>query len=154
MEASGNFSLDPRLADEAIRAAGLPLCTILLRGEARFPWLVLVPRRAGAAEPWDLLPGDRTMLWSETERVGAALRAVTGAHKINLALFGNMVRQLHVHVVARTEGDPAWPGSAIGLPREPYPPSGEGGGGAPAFWSALCDALGLDDRPLSDRQSP
>ena len=148
MEASGNFSLDPALAAEALRAADLPLCAVLLRDEARFPWLVLVPRRAGASEPWDLLPGDRAALWSETERVGAALKAATGADKINIAVFGNMVPQLHVHVVARAEGDAAWPGSAVGLPRAPYP------SGVPSFWSALLAALGLADRPVSERHSP
>ena len=152
MEASGNFRLDPRLAGEALRAARLPLCTILLRDEARFPWLVLVPRRPDLAEPWDLLPGDRARFWAEAERVGAALRAATGCDKANLAAFGNIVRQLHLHVVARNEGDAAWPGSAIGLPREPYPPGG--GGGAPVFWPALLAELGLADRPVSERQSP
>ena len=148
MEASGNFSVDPRLANETLRAANLPLSTVLLRDEARFPWLLLVPRRASVAEPWDLLPGDRAMLWSETERVGAALKAVTRADKINIAVFGNMVPQLHIHVIARAENDTAWPGSAVGLPREPYP------SGVPTFWSAFLSALGLADRPLSERHSP
>ena len=159
MEANGNFSPDPALAAEALRAADLPLCTVLLRDEARYPWLVLVPRRANVAEPWDLLPGDRAAFWAEAERVGAGLKAVTGADKINLAAFGNVVRQLHLHVVARREGDPAWPGSVIGAPREPYER-----GGVPAFWPAFLDASGLadrslverplPDRPVTDRQSP
>ena len=148
MEASGNFSLDPALVAEALRAADLPLATVLLRDEARFPWLVLVPRRAGLAEPWDLLPGDRAAFWSEAERVGAALGAAAKADKINLAAFGNITRQLHLHVVARVEGDAAWPGSVIGLPRTPYE------GGVPAFWPALLGTLGVADRPLTDRQSP
>ena len=143
MEASGSFRLDPALAAEALRAADLPLATLLLRDEARFPWLVLVPRRAGLAEPWDLLPGDRAAFWSEAERVGATLARAAQADKINLAAFGNITRQLHLHVVARTEDDAAWPGSVIGLPREPY------ASGVPAFWPALLGAL-----DLKDRQSP
>lgn len=134
------FEVDARLTSEALAAGDLPLCRLLLRGEARFPWVVLVPRRPGARESFDLLPADRARLWSEAEAVGAALLAVTGAAKLNTAAFGNACPQLHVHLVARSPGDPGWPGSAIGLPREPY------SAGVPAFWGGLLDRLALSAR--------
>jgi diadenosine tetraphosphate (Ap4A) HIT family hydrolase len=144
MEATYAFTIDERLIAEALAAADLPLCRLLLRGEARFPWVVLVPRRPGVSESFDLAEGDRAALWAEADLVAAALKAATGAAKINLAAFGNMVPQLHVHVVARRTSDAAWPGSAVGLPRQPYP-SDE----PPPFWSALLSRLSL-----SARQSP
>lgn len=143
MEASKPFALDPALSAEALASVDLPLCRLLLRDEARFPWLVLVPRRAGLLESVDLLPGDRTRLWGEAERVGAALLSVTGAAKLNTAAFGNLCPQLHLHLIARAPGDAAWPGSAVGLPREAY------SAGVPSWWPALLARLSL-----SARQSP
>ena len=134
------FTVHEALAAEAMAGADLPLCCLLLRDEARFPWLVLVPRRAGMRESFDLLPGDRARLWAEAERVGEALMAVSGAAKLNTVAFGNLCPQLHVHLIARSPNDAAWPASAVGLPREPY------SAGAPAFWTALLDRLSLSAR--------
>ena len=136
------FVVAEALTAEALANADLPLCRVLLRDEARFPWVVLVPRRPGATETFDLLPGDRQRLREETEAVGAGLLAVTGAAKLNTAAFGNLCPQLHVHLIARSPGDAAWPGSAVGLPRVPY-------SAAPAFWPVLLRRLAL-----SARQSP
>ena len=136
------FAVAEALTTEALASADLPLCRVLLRDEARFPWVVLVPRRAGLREAFDLLPGDRARLARETEAVGAALLAVTGAAKLNTAAFGNLCPQLHVHLIARLPGDAAWPASAVGLPRAPY-------SAAPPFWPALLRRL---DRKA--RQSP
>lgn len=145
-----DVDLHPALAAEALRSADLPLCALLLRDEARFPWLVLVPRRPDLREPWDMLPGNRAAFWAEAERVGAALQAATNADKINLAAFGNQCPQLHLHVVARRRDDAAWPDSVIGLPREAYAAGGTDGGGAPAsppaFWPALLSRLDLTER--------
>ena len=143
MEASDGFALDDALADEALAAADMPLCRVLLRDEARFPWLVLVPRRPGLRETVDLLPGDRGRLWREAEAVGAALLAVTGGAKLNTAAFGNLCPQLHLHLIARSPGDAAWAGSAVGLPRTSY------SAGVPPWWDALLTRLSL-----SARQSP
>lgn len=141
MKAERPFRVDERLTAEAPASADLPLCRLLLRDEARFPWIVLVPRRAGVSEAFNLLPGDRARLWAEVDLAAAALKAATGADKINVAAFGNLCPQLHVHVVARRAGDAAWPGSAIGLPREGY-----ASGVVPAFWPALLARLALDAR--------
>ena len=92
----------------------LPLCVVLLMKDARFPWLILVPRRAGAVEILDLSPADQACLWAEITQCAEALRAVTAPLKLNIGALGNIVRQLHVHIVARNEGDAAWPGPVWG----------------------------------------
>jgi diadenosine tetraphosphate (Ap4A) HIT family hydrolase len=118
---SAGFELDPRLAADTRPVARLDLCEARLMDDARFAWLVLVPRRAGLVEIADLSPSERTLLWHEVDRAGAALRAVAPCDKLNLGALGNIVRQLHVHVVARREGDAAWPGPVWGSgPAEPY----------------------------------
>jgi diadenosine tetraphosphate (Ap4A) HIT family hydrolase len=108
------FLLDPCLAADTLPVARLDLCEARLMDDARFAWLVLVPQRAGLVEIADLMPSERTLLWHEVDRAGAALRAVTPCDKLNLGALGNIVRQLHVHVVARREGDAAWPGPVWG----------------------------------------
>ncbi|HET7358816.1 MAG TPA: HIT family protein [Rhodanobacteraceae bacterium] len=108
------FVLDPRLAGDTAFVADLPLSRVLLMRDARFPWLLLVPRRAAAVEVDDLSEADQALLWQEVRRAGAALRQVAPCDKLNLGALGNIVRQLHVHVVARREGDAAWPGPVWG----------------------------------------
>jgi diadenosine tetraphosphate (Ap4A) HIT family hydrolase len=108
------FALDPRLAADTRPVASLPLCDVLLMNDARYPWLILVPRRAGLVEIADLRDDEQAMLWQEVNRAAAALRAVAPCDKLNLGALGNIVRQLHVHVVARIEGDAAWPGPVWG----------------------------------------
>jgi diadenosine tetraphosphate (Ap4A) HIT family hydrolase len=108
------FALDPRLATDTRPVASLPLCDVLLMNDARYPWLILVPRRAGLVEIADLHDDEQAVLWQEVDRAAAALRAVAPCDKLNLGALGNIVRQLHVHVVARVEGDAAWPGPVWG----------------------------------------
>jgi diadenosine tetraphosphate (Ap4A) HIT family hydrolase len=111
MDADGptGFILDARLAADTAPLGDLPLSRVLLAEDARFAWLILVPRRAGASELADLVPGDRRQLTAEIDRAAAALRAAVPCDKINVAALGNMVAQLHVHVIARTHDDAAWP---------------------------------------------
>ena len=108
------FALDPRLQADTHPVATLPLCELRLMDDARYPWLVLVPRRAGMVEIADLAESEQAQLWRETSQAAAALRAVAPCDKLNLGALGNIVRQLHLHVVARTEGDAAWPGPVWG----------------------------------------
>jgi diadenosine tetraphosphate (Ap4A) HIT family hydrolase len=108
------FALDPRLAADTRLVASLPLCDVRLMNDARYAWLVLVPRRAGLVEIADLSDADQAVLWQEVNLAGRALRAVAPCDKLNLGALGNIVRQLHVHVVARCEGDAAWPGPVWG----------------------------------------
>jgi diadenosine tetraphosphate (Ap4A) HIT family hydrolase len=118
---STSFELDPRLAGDTVVVGDLPLCRVLLMRDSRFAWLVLVPRQAGLSEVADLAETDRATLWREVDLAGAALRAVAPCDKLNIGALGNIVRQLHVHVVARVEGDAAWPGPVWGSGKaEPY----------------------------------
>jgi diadenosine tetraphosphate (Ap4A) HIT family hydrolase len=108
------FVLDARLAAASVPALDLPLSRVLVMDDARWPWLVLVPRRAGMVEMFDLDPADRMMLTEELAMAGSQLKTVTGCKKVNIANLGNVVPQLHIHVIARTEADPAWPGPVWG----------------------------------------
>lgn len=111
--ASG-FELDPRLASDTVFVADWQLCRVLLMDDARFPWLVLVPRRLALVELDDLDADDHAILMHEIRRAMKALRGATECDKLNIGALGNVVRQLHVHVVARRESDPAWPGPVWG----------------------------------------
>lgn len=108
------ISLDPRLAADSIAIGKLALCEVRLQDDARFPWLVLVPQRENVSELFELAEPDQAAAMEEIARVSAALRAVTQCLKINVGALGNIVRQLHIHVVARDEGDAAWPGPVWG----------------------------------------
>ncbi|MCW5680840.1 MAG: HIT domain-containing protein [Xanthobacteraceae bacterium] len=116
-----DFSLDPRLEADSLLVGDLALTQVRLHNDARFPWLVLIPRRPNLAEIFDLSETERATLTQEVSACGAELRAVTQCDKINVGALGNLVRQLHVHVVARFERDPAWPGPVWGFgTRTPY----------------------------------
>jgi diadenosine tetraphosphate (Ap4A) HIT family hydrolase len=103
-----DFVLDPRLEADSVPVAELALSTLRLMNDARFPWLLLVPQRPGMVEIIDLKDMDRALLFDEIIIASNALKAVTDCGKLNVASLGNQVRQLHVHVVARFEGDAAW----------------------------------------------
>ena len=120
-----SFTLDPRLASDTAPLGSLALSRMLLMDERRFPWVILVPRRNGLVELFDLPSEDRRTLIEETAAVASALKRATGLEKINIGALGNVVRQLHVHVVARKTGDPAWPNPVWGFapPRQSYPPA-------------------------------
>jgi diadenosine tetraphosphate (Ap4A) HIT family hydrolase len=108
------FVLDPRLAADTIFIADWELSRVLLMDDARFPWLILVPRRVNAFELDDLSFDDQTRLLREVGRAMALLRSIATCDKFNIGALGNIVRQLHVHVIARREDDTAWPGTAWG----------------------------------------
>ena len=133
------FTLHPRLAADTVPVGDLPLCSVLLMGDARFPWLILVPRRAELREVTDLPAGARADLMEEIAAASRALQAETGAEKLNLGALGNVVAQLHVHVVARFAADAAWPGPVWGSGAAvPYPP-----GAAEALAGRIGRALGF-----------
>lgn len=108
------FELHPRLAADTLFVADWPLCRVLLMNDARYPWLVLVPRRAGLVEVIDLAPQDRAVLMEEIARASRAVRAAMPDAKLNIGALGNLVPQLHVHVLGRMPGDEAWPGLVWG----------------------------------------
>lgn len=109
------FTLDHRLQNDSVSVMRTGLCDIRLSKDARWPWLILVPRRADVTEVFELTPLDQVMLTFETELAATALKKITGATKINIGALGNIVRQLHVHVIARFEGDANWPGPVWGF---------------------------------------
>ena len=111
---SKTFSLNGSLAADTIAVASLDLCDVRLMNDANYPWLILVPRIADAIEIVDLEASVRHTLMDEIAKASEALRAVTGAEKLNVAALGNMVAQLHVHVIARFRDDEAWPGPVWG----------------------------------------
>lgn len=111
---TADFETDPRLLANSLPVASLTLCDVRLMDDARFPWLVLIPRRAGASELDDLKPTDRALLMEEMVRAGRAVRDLGGVlghpvDKLNTAALGNVTAQLHVHVVGRRRDDPLWP---------------------------------------------
>lgn len=118
------FSLDPRLAADSILVSDGPLSQLRLMDDARFPWLLLVPRVDGAIEWVDLDGGQQRLLLAEVNQAARALRAVADVQKLNIGALGNVVSQLHVHVVGRRAEDDAWPGPVWGSgPAKPYPPA-------------------------------
>jgi diadenosine tetraphosphate (Ap4A) HIT family hydrolase len=122
--AMSDFVLHPRLEADTVFVADWPLSRVLLLNDARYSWLVLVPRRTGAVELFDLSKADRSVLMEETARAGQLLKTIGDVAKINVGALGNLVPQLHVHVVARNPGDPAWPGPVWGHSAAvPYEPS-------------------------------
>jgi diadenosine tetraphosphate (Ap4A) HIT family hydrolase len=115
------FILDARLQADTLPVISLDMCDVLLMNDARFPWLIVVPRETGLVEISDLGEHAQQRLWHEVNRAAAALRQVAPCDKLNIGALGNIVRQLHIHVVARREGDAAWPGPVWGHGRaEPY----------------------------------
>jgi diadenosine tetraphosphate (Ap4A) HIT family hydrolase len=108
------FHLHPTLEADTTHIADWGFSRVLLMNDARYPWLILVPRRAGLSEIHDLKHAERMVLVEEINRASIGLKSLTGAKKINTGALGNMVHQFHVHVVARHEGDAAWPGPVWG----------------------------------------
>lgn len=117
------YALHPRLAADSHPLATLGLSDLQLMDDSNYPWLVLVPRVAGARELLDLSQAQRAALVEEIARVEQLLLDVFRPHKLNVAALGNLVPQLHVHVIARFESDPAWPAPVWGrVASRPYAP--------------------------------
>ena len=109
-----DFVLDPRLAADTAFIADGPLSQVRLMDDTRFPWLVLVPRVNGVSEWLELDGGQQRLLLAEINQAGQLIRAQPGVEKLNIGALGNIVRQSHVHLVGRHDGDPAWPGPVWG----------------------------------------
>lgn len=108
------FSLHPQLAADCTLAADAPLSQLLLMNDSQYPWFILVPRRAGLREIYELDSADQQQLLAESVALGRAAMQAYGGDKLNVAALGNMVPQLHVHHVVRRVGDPAWPAPVWG----------------------------------------
>ncbi|UEM04434.1 HIT family protein [Skermanella rosea] len=118
------FKLHDRLAADTVLVHPLTLCQLLCMNNRVWPWLILVPARPDVTELHHLPAGDRAVLMEEIAQASALLDGMFRPDKLNVAAIGNVVPQLHVHVVARRRDDPAWPnpvwGSGIA---EPYAPA-------------------------------
>lgn len=136
-----SFALDPRLEADSLAVIELPLSSVRLMRDANYAWLVLVPRQAGATELIDLDAGDQLRLVGEIAAASRALRISVPCDKLNVAALGNVVAQLHVHVIARRHDDPAWPRPVWGaVPAASYP-----AGEAEALGARIAAALRVSD---------
>lgn len=132
-----DFTLDPRLAADTLPVVDAPLCSIRLMNETRYPWLILVPRRAGLRELYELTDTELRQFWTESAAVSRALMQVTEGHKLNVAALGNVVAQLHIHHVVRSPDDAAWPKPVWGV----HPPVAYTAAAAMAFIEKIRAAL-------------
>ncbi|MBD9414413.1 HIT domain-containing protein [Pseudomonas sp. PDM16] len=115
------FNLDPRLQQDTFVLGDFPLCRLLLMNDANYPWFILVPRREAVSELFQLDVADQQQLWLETTQLAEVLKDAFIADKMNVATLGNVVSQLHMHVVVRRREDPAWPAPVWGKhPARPY----------------------------------
>ena len=121
-----NFELDERLAADTFPVTDLPLCRLLLMNDARYPWVILVPRVNSISEVFELSDADQQTLWYEASQLGEAMKMALEGDKVNIATLGNVVSQLHVHVVLRRHEDASWPAPVWGNgTSEPYTLDGQ-----------------------------
>ena len=137
-----DFKLDPRLEADTYQLTDLSLCRILLMNDSRYPWLILVPRQQGLREFHDLSREDQSRLMSEITRTAKILEVCHQPDKLNIGALGNIVNQLHIHVLGRFDGDPAWPGPVWGI-GEPV-----------AYFEKQADALIREFRAQLGRAAP
>jgi diadenosine tetraphosphate (Ap4A) HIT family hydrolase len=115
------FTLDPRLQQDSLPIGDFPLCRLLLSNDSNYPWFILVPRREDISEIFQLGVADQQQLWQESTLLAQRLKDAFDADKMNVAALGNVVKQLHVHVIVRKHEDAAWPAPIWGKqPATPY----------------------------------
>ncbi|MEX5629681.1 HIT domain-containing protein [Pseudomonas marginalis] len=115
------FALDQRLQQDTLVIGDFPLCRLLLSNDSNYPWFILVPRINGISEVFQLDVADQQILWKETTLLAQLLNEGLGADKMNIGALGNVVSQLHVHVIVRNRDDAAWPAPVWGKhPARPY----------------------------------
>jgi diadenosine tetraphosphate (Ap4A) HIT family hydrolase len=117
------FVLDSRLQQDTVWVGDYSLCSLLLMNDAQYPWFILVPRREDVSELFQLDGADQLQLWQETNGLAEVLKDCFAADKMNVATLGNVVSQLHMHVIVRRREDIAWPAPVWGRhPAQPYTP--------------------------------
>ena len=115
------FELHAQLERDCSVVGDLPLCRVLLMNDNHYPWLILVPRRAGLRELYELEEPDLAAFWRESSALGRALMQHFRGDKLNVAALGNVVPQLHIHHIVRHHDDSAWPRPVWGaVPAQPY----------------------------------
>ena len=108
------FTLDQRLQQDTVLLGDFPLCRLLLMNDANYPWFILVPRRDEVSELFQLDAQEQQQLWRESTELAEVLKDTFKADKMNVATLGNVVSQLHMHVIVRHKDDPAWPAPVWG----------------------------------------
>ncbi|WP_323987450.1 HIT domain-containing protein [Pseudomonas canadensis] len=115
------FALDQRLQQDTLVIGDFPLCRLLLSNDSNYPWFILVPRINAISEVFQLDVVDQQRLWQETTALAQLLNEGLAADKMNIGALGNVVSQLHVHVIVRKRDDAAWPAPVWGKqPAKPY----------------------------------
>ncbi|MGK9065099.1 HIT family protein [Stutzerimonas chloritidismutans] len=115
------FELDSRLENDTVTIGDYPLCRLLLMNDSNYPWFILVPRRGEVSELFQLDVADQEQLWREATSFAEIVKDTFRADKMNVATLGNVVNQLHLHVIARRRDDLAWPAPVWGRqPAQPY----------------------------------
>lgn len=115
------FALDSRLQQDCLVIGDFPLCRLLLMNDSNYPWFILVPRREEVSELFQLDADDQRQLWQETTLLAETLKDIFEADKMNVATLGNVVSQLHMHVIVRRREDASWPAPVWGRhPAQPY----------------------------------
>ncbi len=115
------FALDSRLQQDCLVIGDFPLCRLLLMNDSNYPWFILVPRREEVSELFQLDADDQRQLWQETTLLAETLKDIFAADKMNVATLGNVVSQLHMHVIVRWREDASWPAPVWGRhPAQPY----------------------------------
>ena len=115
------FALDQRLQQDTLVIGDFPLSRLLLSNDSNYPWFILVPRIDGISEVFQLGVADQQRLWQETTALAQLLNEGLAADKMNIGALGNVVSQLHVHVIVRKRDDAAWPAPVWGKhPAKPY----------------------------------
>ncbi|KAA0946539.1 HIT domain-containing protein [Pseudomonas sp. ANT_H14] len=115
------FALDPRLQNDTLPIGDFPLCRLLLSNDSNYLWLILVPRINGISEVFELDVADQQQVWQESTALAQLLNDGFAADKMNIGALGNVVSQLHVHVIVRKRDDAAWPAPVWGKhPAQPY----------------------------------
>ena len=132
------WTLHPRLESDTAPVGDLALCRVLAIDDADYPWLILVPRRSGVTEIAEL-GGDAARLMAEIVQASRVLKVATDCDKLNIAAIGNVVPQLHVHIVGRWIDDPLWPKPIWGA----APPRPGDAAAFARFIAAIRDGLGL-----------
>ena len=116
------FSLDAQLAADTVPIMDYDLCRVLLMKDANYPWIILVPMVDGISELHQLAPDQWSLFMAELTRTSSRMEAAFKPDKVNVGALGNIVNQLHIHIVCRYTADPAWPGPVWGAaPAAPYP---------------------------------
>lgn len=115
------FILDETLAKASHSIGKMRICEARLVDDARWPWIMLIPEKPDCEDLHDLKVPDLTLAMADMRDVAVCLQKLVPCQKINVGSLGNIVRQLHIHVIARNEGDPNWPGPVWGFEKTvPY----------------------------------